>query len=925
MSNYFDQPTKTFLVVVKQVSSWQLTTASLVAALGCWASPANAQIQGLPTTSPQYLGTSVSGNISDGYVITNGTQRGKNLFHAFSQFNLNGGSATFDGSGTSGIQAIYGRIHQTTPSNLNGLLRLQNWDNQANPELMLMNPFGFIVGTNFSSYGITSFALLATDALAFQDQDGHVFPFDMSINSSQMSVNPPNWVDADFVGAVMDSSYPDGQGGAPIQVDGSIAIQELGLVGSQLDINGELYSNKLRLYAQDYVGAFYSPPASTIGDGYESGYLDAVNLSFVPYTNAADVGGVADINQFASTQGELTNANGFGSCNASSCPGMVRFGSTASVQPFDGGEQGQMLIAGRQTVIEASNGMNPLANSTLIQFTPYLGGGIYNDLISFSKSSSSASNSISDSSGGSSSSPVEIDSGLTAGEVLEVAPNAPLTAAMDASVTATIDSGLTGGTFSLDTSAVNTDVGGSGSGDSGSAMATRSTGSAISGPPQSQLLTSAETSASFKSAEMATAEKVSAALGLDGAFGDAKTLSTTDLKSFLQSAIEDVRREQLKRISGFESSNYNPAVLHVRYLSEAEAPNTPPDQVTLELILVTAEGDPIGLRAALDRQKLSSALRELYGSLSTQQPLNAKSPGSPSRVLYQQLFAALDPVLSERAVSTLLLSADQGLQAVPYAALHDGEQFLGERFGLALTPSLTLTPLAQPRINSGAILALGASHFQDLAPLPLVPAELQGVVRNQPSEVLLNQAFTPDSLLNAAANPRYRRVHVATHAEFLPGGPAESWLHTGMGPLSLQAFRGLRDRRPGASLDLISLSACRTALGDSDSELGFAGLALQAGSRSAIGSLWYVDDVATSAFFVQLYRYLDAGVPKAEALQLTRQAFARGLVRLEGDVILGVDDQELIGGLDASQRNLASSGLSHPYFWAGIQLLGSPW
>ena len=83
--------------------------------------------------------------------------------------------------------------------------------------------------------------------------------------------------------------------------------------------------------------------------------------------------------------------------------------------------------------------------------------------------------------------------------------------------------------------------------------------------------------------------------------------------------------------------------------------------------------------------------------------------------------------------------------------------------------------------------------------------------------------------------------------------------------------------------------------------------------------------MATSAFFVQLYRYLDVGIPKAEALQLTRQAYSQGLIRLDGSVIRGVGDQVLITGLDASQRNLASAGLSHPYFWGGIQLLGSPW
>jgi CHAT domain-containing protein len=180
-------------------------------------------------------------------------------------------------------------------------------------------------------------------------------------------------------------------------------------------------------------------------------------------------------------------------------------------------------------------------------------------------------------------------------------------------------------------------------------------------------------------------------------------------------------------------------------------------------------------------------------------------------------------------------------------------------------------------------------------------------------------------LLIQAGDSQYSRVHVATHAEFLPGGPAASRLYSGTVPIPLKDFVKLRRDRQGAPLDLISFSACRTALGDADSELGFAGLALQAGARSAVGTLWYVDDVATSAYFVQMYRYLDSGVPKAEALQLTRQSFSRGLVRLQGDSVIGPDDEVLISGLTQTQQRRVEGGLSNPYFWAGIELLGSAW
>jgi hypothetical protein len=144
--------------------------------------------------------------------------------------------------------------------------------------------------------------------------------------------------------------------------------------------------------------------------------------------------------------------------------------------------------------------------------------------------------------------------------------------------------------------------------------------------------------------------------------------------------------------------------------------------------------------------------------------------------------------------------------------------------------------------------------------------------------------------------------------------------------VSLAQFAKLRQRRSSSTpLELLALSACRTALGDKDSELGFAGLALQAGARSAIGTLWYVDDVATSAFFVQFYRYLNDGLPKAEALQATRRAMAEGSLRLEADRVLGPDGSVVLKELTSSQQRRIASGLRHPFYWAGITLLGTPW
>jgi len=401
-------------------------------------------------------------------------------------------------------------------------------------------------------------------------------------------------------------------------------------------------------------------------------------------------------------------------------------------------------------------------------------------------------------------------------------------------------------------------------------------------------------------------------------------LASADTQLANASLVTDAGRPALLG-PNFNRAAYTPAVMHVRF-SEAKGGTVRADSdAFLDITLIPFQGEVQGRRVEVSRQEFAGLLKQLYNQLSRQESLNTTDPASPARRLHGLLIPPLAAELRKQRITTLLISADRGLQAVPFAALHNGERFFGDAYAFALTPSLALTRLDPPLRGQGRLLAAGASTFDGLAPLPLVPTELDKVGQAASKDIELNKAFTPATLLEQAADPRYTRVHVATHAEFLPGGPASSRLYSGTVPIPLSDFAKLRLARKNAPLDLISFSACRTALGDADSELGFAGLALQAGARSAVGTLWYVDDVATSAYFVQMYRYLEAGIPKAEALQLTRQSFLRGLVRLDGDKILGPDERVLLSGLNDAQQRRIAGGVGNPYFWAGIELLGSPW
>ncbi len=62
--------------------------------------------------------------------------------------------------------------------------------------------------------------------------------------------------------------------------------------------------------------------------------------------------------------------------------------------------------------------------------------------------------------------------------------------------------------------------------------------------------------------------------------------------------------------------------------------------------------------------------------------------------------------------------------------------------------------------------------------------------------------------------------------------------------------------RRDKALELLILRACETASGDDRAALGLAGVALKAGARSALATLWYISDKAAGELVVDFYRGL---------------------------------------------------------------------
>lgn len=142
----------------------------------------------------------------------------------------------------------------------------------------------------------------------------------------------------------------------------------------------------------------------------------------------------------------------------------------------------------------------------------------------------------------------------------------------------------------------------------------------------------------------------------------------------------------------------------------------------------------------------------------------------------------------------------------------------------------------------------------------------------------------------------------------------------GMG-IAWLALRKLRYSKL-TSVELLVLSACRTAIGDDLAELGFAGLTLQSGAKSALASIWNVSDTGTLALMSEFYRQLRTTSTKAEALRQAQLKMLRGEVHVEEDQL------RLSQGHVALPDELIYeeiSDLSAPYYWAGFTMIGSPW
>jgi CHAT domain-containing protein/Tfp pilus assembly protein PilF len=238
--------------------------------------------------------------------------------------------------------------------------------------------------------------------------------------------------------------------------------------------------------------------------------------------------------------------------------------------------------------------------------------------------------------------------------------------------------------------------------------------------------------------------------------------------------------------------------------------------------------------------------------------------------LYDWLIRPLEPDLTPLTIDTLVFVPDGPLRTIPMAALHDGTQFLINKYAVATTPGLDLTDPRPIRRENMKVLAVGLSApVQGFSALPSVSQELEALQNLYGGTLLLNEDFQISNIQKTLRNEEFTLIHIASHGKFASDAE-RSFLLTFDEKLSMDQLTEIvgRLRFRDEPLELLTLSACETAVGDDQAALGLAGVAVKAGARSALATLWRISDESSAVLVAEFYRQLrDPSVSRAVALQ----------------------------------------------------------
>lgn len=368
-----------------------------------------------------------------------------------------------------------------------------------------------------------------------------------------------------------------------------------------------------------------------------------------------------------------------------------------------------------------------------------------------------------------------------------------------------------------------------------------------------------------------------------------ESLQLAELNNFFREACVTANPKQIDQIDRTAAVIY-PIILPDRLDVLLSLPDQPPTLHTTKISQEQLENTVDNVRRSLiDPQSLVNDFLPIY------------------QQLYSWLIQPLETQLANSKVKTLVFVLDGNLRNIPMAALHDGKQYLAGKYAIALTPGLQLVnpkPIADVDLTALTAgiseIRKGFAAHEGFTPLSNVQFELNQIKQaGFSTRSFLNDKFTSAEIKKEIDDFRFPIVHLATHAQFSSSADDTfvlSW-DTRINVKQLaNLLRGstLTQRVP---LELLVLSACETASGDKRAALGLAGMAVRAGARSTLATLWPVVDQSTAKIMVEFYRQLEQAkktkINKAEALR------------------------------QAQLTLMNNKQYSHPHFWTPFVLVGN--
>ncbi|MDF5732926.1 MAG: CHAT domain-containing protein [Rhizonema sp. PD38] len=375
-----------------------------------------------------------------------------------------------------------------------------------------------------------------------------------------------------------------------------------------------------------------------------------------------------------------------------------------------------------------------------------------------------------------------------------------------------------------------------------------------------------------------------------------ESLQVAELNNFFREACVEANFRQIDQIDRTAAVIY-PIILPDRLELILTLPNQPNSN----------QPNSIQHTTVISQKELEDTVEQVHSSL---QDLDSQDKDFLPiyQKVYDWLIRPFESELANSKIKTLTFVLDGNLRNIPMTILHDGKQFLIEKYAIALSPGLRLVnpkPLAEIKLKA---LTAGLSEIPKnftvdpiFPPLPNVKLELEQIKKSGLSnKPLLNEQFTTKELRKQIAGSRVPLiVHLATHGQF-SSKVNDTFILSWDKRIDVKQLGNLLRNttlNQGNPIELLVLSACETASGDKRAALGLAGVAVQAGARSTLATLWSVRDDSTAKIMGEFYHQLEIAkankLSKAEAL---RQA-------------------QLILQKDANY--------THPYFWAPFVMVGN--